>query len=145
MTPVDGITHPKKNNGKRPIKSKIEKEIPAKKTVLNQKNESIEAKKITNDTTIKNKHRLVWIITIVIVFVIFIIWSSLIFGGKIIKNDSNNNDNFFEDLSNDLTGIWDSFITDYLKIKKDTEEVMTEEDKIKSLEEQVFPNFDEYK
>ena len=137
MTPVDGITPPKKNYKKKPVKKNVVKTTPPQKS----------AKKIIDNSILhtQNKHRIVWLISIVIVFIIFITWASLFFGGELIKEESNNNGTFLEKFSNEINDIWTSFKKDYLKIKNSTEEKQTEEERIKSLEESVFPDFDQYK
>ncbi len=155
MTPVDGITPPKKNNINRPIKNKSSIKKVSKKNErpkINNtpiKSETFKSEPAKNEI-LKNlsasqKHKIIWLSSIIIVFIIFILWSSLIVGGKIYSNKPITNNNFLNNLSNELTGIWKSFKTDYLKIKNSTDEAKTEEERIKELQEEVFPNFDEYK
>jgi len=148
MTPVDGITPPIKNQNKRPLKNKTVKKpvAPKKRTPkTGQTNDQFEnpIKQINNNTT--NKHSLVWIVSIIIVFGIFIGWSSLIFGGKIINNNSTSDQaGFFEEFTKDISKIWDKFKTDYLKIQKAVEETQqNEEERIKQLKEKIFPDFDQ--
>ena len=75
MTPVDGITPPKKISKKRPPKTKVVKKKPAEVTeskpqkTIPQKNDRL--KKINND----HKFKLVWVISIIIVVIIFILWA----------------------------------------------------------------------
>ncbi|MDP2684623.1 MAG: hypothetical protein Q8P20_06295 [bacterium] len=143
MTPVDGITPPTKNKKKRPIKNQPVQKGNIKKNIPEQKNNNIDSRVFNNNTT--QKHNLVWIVSIIIVFIIFIGWSSLIFGGKMINNsETSDNQGFLIKFSNELTNIWDKFKTDYLKIQEAAEETpQTEEERIKQLEEKVFPSFDQ--
>lgn len=147
MTPVDGITPPKKNSKKKPVRNKVVKKPAPTKRLPKQTDDKPDSKIFKKEPlNTLSKHRLVWIISLVIVFFIFFVWLSLIFGGKLnVDKTNNNNDNFLESFSNNLSETWDNFKKDYLKIRNSKEEEQTEEERIKALEESIFPDFDQYK
>lgn len=141
MTPVDGLSPPLTKNKKKPVK----KPVPINRDP--QKGAGIKnffGNSLQRSSNINQKHRLVWMLSIGIVVIIFIIWSASFLGGKIVSDSSSDNSNIFESFSSELSRVWKSFKSDYLKIKDTAEEnPQTEEERNKQLEEKVFPSFDQ--
>jgi len=154
MTPVDGITPPKNKKAKKPAKqtakvnpAKVNRnQAPKKDKAQTQDHGNKFTKDLPGQALEKSKHHLVWGISIAIVIIIFIAWASLVLGGKLtISDDQTSGSEILENFTDELNQVWKNFSEDFLKIKNSAEEASTEEERIKQLEESVFPDFDQYK
>lgn len=131
MSPVDGIKAPKKikkkNSGnKSPDNVKIEDE----------NNSSI------NINAHHKKNKLVWILSISTAVIIFLAWLLLFDISNLA--DKNNSSGYWKQVTQKIDNLWDSFKSNILKIDDTIEEIpITQDEKIKELESQVFPQFED--
>lgn len=59
--------------------------------------------------------------------------------------DKNSSDGYWQQVTHKIGNLWDSFKSDILKINNDVviEDIVTQDEKIKELESQVFPQFED--
>jgi len=132
MSAVDAIRPPKKE----------EKDIfspkPRSSQPVKQKKEIPPPKKSEEE----RKHRLMWTLALIFTGIIFIGWL-LLFQNGLITSTNSNQSSFFQQLGERAGDLWQTIKTDILKIKDEIEDknINTEEEKIKELEEKVFPQF----
>lgn len=90
----------------------------------------------------ERKHRLMWTLALIFTGIFFIGWL-LLFQKGLITSSNSSQSNFFQQLGEKTSSFWQTIKTDILKIKEkiENENTNTEEEKIKELEEKVFPQF----
>ena len=131
MTPVDSIKPPQKKIT-RPRQKTIKKIIPP-----------VISKPQKNSYSQEQKYRLMWLLVAISIFIIIVGWIWLWPGGNI--SSRNKSDNFLDTIGQKMDKIWDTVLVDWLKLKKATEQdnATSDTERIKQLEEQVFPQFND--
>ncbi len=131
MTPVDSIKPPKKKVSRSRQKT-VKKTIPP--VISNPQK---------NSYSQDQKYRLMWLLVAVSILIIIISWIWLWPAGDLSRRNQNNN--FLDTVGQKIDSIWETVVTDWLKLKKATEPGNgdTDAERIQQLEEQVFPQFND--
>lgn len=126
MSPVDAIQPPKK----------VRKVMPVKKTTGAP--EKVAPRQVLPPEA--KKKQTMWLLVGVTTVIIIVGWVLLFQGGQLTKTGGGG---AFGILGQKLTNLWETIKTDVLKLKsaQKTTVPATDDERIKQLEQQVFPQF----
>lgn len=135
MSPVDSIRPPRKRN--KPITPAK----PAVKAAPVQKIVRQEPKVPATPMDMRHKERLLWVLVIVTSLIIFLAWLFIFPAPSSVSKSRG----YWAGISQKLDDLWKTISTDILHLKNSTKNknINTEEEQIKQLENQVFPQFND--
>ncbi|MBI5037394.1 MAG: hypothetical protein HZC01_01635 [Candidatus Kerfeldbacteria bacterium] len=145
MTPVDGIQAPRRKRAPTARTPRAtRKTTPAPVPSAPTQPQATALPIPEPHTAGGGRERLVWAIAIGITAVIFISWVILFSGGSLKSADTDSS--FWSRISNRLGSFIETVQTDWFHLKSDlnttnTNATTVDEERIKQLEEQVFPQF----